>query len=118
MEQRGSVRSPSTPQLHPSSSTSQLELDGSSTPQPQSHQVQQESIAAKIGRFISAGLDKIEAQSQNPDTVKLAQSIGPLGTAHMKGKGCSYQPDNQFRLEYSSMPTYPGVVVGVSWSQS
>ena len=75
-------------------------------------------MAVKIGHFISAGLDKIETESQNPDTIRLAQSIRVLATGSRKGKDCPYQPDAQFRHEYSLMPKCPGVVVVVSWTQS
>ena len=71
---------------------------------------QNENAASKIASFIVSGLEKIEAQSQSPDTIKLAQNIRLSGIARMKGEDHSYQPDNQFRHRYPFMPKYPGLV--------
>ena len=82
------------------------------TPAPQ-----HEYPTAKILRLICSGLDKIEAQSQNPDTIKLARSIEPSGAADIEGEDCVYQPSSQFRLSCPSPAKYSGVAVQVDWSQ-
>lgn len=80
---------------------------------------QHESVATMIPHFISIGLDKIEAQSHHsPDTIKLVQSIGPLGTAGIRGEDRQYQPDAQYQLRDHLMTEYPGLAIEVSWSQS
>lgn len=79
---------------------------------------QHENTAMEITHHIDFGLEKIRAQSQSPDTMKLARNIKPSGVAYLEGEDCSYEPDAQFRLRYPFMLKYPDLAVEISWSQS
>ena len=79
---------------------------------------QTECFSDIIGYLISSGLLKIEDQSQDPETIELAESIHGCGAAEIRGGYCAYQPSKQFRLSCNSVTEhYPGVVIEVGWSR-